>query len=41
MEEYGHKVEEIYNILSTKRWANKSNQQDIGTNFEVLQSEAS
>jgi hypothetical protein len=39
--EYGHKVEEIYNIPSTDIWEDISSQQEFGASFEGLQSEAS
>jgi len=39
--EDGHEVEEIYNIPSIDRWANRSSQQDFGATFEGIQRGAS
>ena len=39
--EYGHKVEEIYSIPYTDRWADKSSQQYFGIASKGTQPEAS
>jgi hypothetical protein len=39
--EYGHYVEDIYNIPPIEKWANIGSQQDFGVAFKGLQSEAS
>jgi len=39
--EDGHTVEEICNIPSTDKWANKISQQDFGAASEGIQSKAS
>jgi hypothetical protein len=39
--EYGHEVEDIYNIPSIDRWTDKNIQRDFSAAFEGLQSKAS
>ena len=39
--EDGHEVEEIYNITSIDRWADRSSQHDFGATSEGLQPESS
>lgn len=40
MEEYGHKVEDMYNIPSTNEWVDRSSQHEFGETCEGIQPEA-